>query len=383
MKKTTQLIILTGLLLAYSCQNVDERFTNFPKPKKNKISLKYHSPKIETIILNDEGVESSQIGFSGIHRGQDYYFFDVRFCWYYVFDLDGNYKARFLGQGGGPREIPIGRVAGGCILQDSSLFLLGHTLDHYIFDKNFERKTMFFLSDYRQDINSGISDWWTYTHEYDDLIIRNNKDKIFFNMYMEHPNFIFFQYPQRYLDRYHIFEVDITHEKPGNMYLKGYPPVYHKNTSLSTFIFSKINYDMDNAGNFYVSFEADTLIYKYDNQFKPLYSFGHSGKNMDMNRKRISDVNEWVRNYQQERIDRGYYGWIEYVEETNLLFRSYKRGSHAPDDGLQIYSGTTLIADLSVPKGFRVAGYVAPYYYSHAIADEKRELLIVYRFKLE
>jgi hypothetical protein len=42
-----------------------------------------------------------------------------------------------------------------------------------------------------------------------------------------------------------------------------------------------------------------------------------------------------------------------------------------------------LIADLSVPKGFKIGGYVAPYYYSQAIADIDKELLIVYRFKLE
>ena len=125
------------LLLTYSCQKVNNTDNRFPTSIGTTVDIKYNSLKLDIIILNEDGVESSQLGFSGIHRNQDYYFVDSRFCWYYVFDLEGNFKDRFLGQGGGPMETTVGKIATCCILPDTSLFLLGYQLDHYFYDKNF------------------------------------------------------------------------------------------------------------------------------------------------------------------------------------------------------------------------------------------------------
>jgi len=382
MKNITYLFLLIGLSSINSCQRSNNIDSRFPAPINIEVDFKYHSLKLDTIILNEDGVESSQLGFSGIHRNQDYYFVDSRFCWYYVFDFEGNFKARFLGQGGGPMETTIGRIATCCILPDTSLFLLGYQLDHYIYDKHFEKKKRFILKGdpFAGDITTN---WRAYTHEYSNLVCRSHKDKVYFNMYSEHPDFNYIEHLDRYLKKcHHIFEVNIATGEPGKMYAFGYPPVYHKNSFLYV-NFSSINYGIDNTGNFYVSYEADSLIYKYDNQFTPIYSFGYSGKNMNMKYIRTDNFEDCQRYYKQERIDKGYYSWIEYIDETNLLIRSYKKGSHAPDDGLQIYSNKTLVADLSVPKGFKIAGYVAPYYYSQVIVDEEKELLIVYRFKLD
>jgi hypothetical protein len=71
------------------------------------------------------------------------------------------------------------------------------------------------------------------------------------------------------------------------------------------------------------------------------------------------------------------------VPETGLTFRSYQKGSHTDHDGLQIYKAQTLIADVEVPKQFRVVGYVAPYYVTQILCNDYEETMKFYRFKLE
>ncbi|MDR3260793.1 MAG: hypothetical protein LBT78_03055, partial [Tannerella sp.] len=132
------LILLILLSLVY-CKEKKEEITLFPTPAKNSIDIKYSQLQLDTIVLNDEGVESSLIGFSGITHDKNIYFIDSRLCWYYVFDLNGNFKKRSLGSGQGPQETTIGRIATYCILDNLDLFLLGYNVDHYVYDKNFEK----------------------------------------------------------------------------------------------------------------------------------------------------------------------------------------------------------------------------------------------------
>ena len=66
-----------------------------------------------------------------------------------------------------------------------------------------------------------------------------------------------------------------------------------------------------------------------------------------------------------------------------MLFRSYVKGANAPYDGLQVYrSDKTMIADVDVPKGFKVLGYIKPFYYSQVAEDSEQGKLSIYRFRL-
>ena len=69
------------------------------------------------------------------------------------------------------------------------------------------------------------------------------------------------------------------------------------------------------------------------------------------------------------------------MNRTAILMVSQKGGSQSTD-GLQIYKDGVLLGDINVPKGLKVMGYVSPYYYSYVIADEEREIMYMYRFKL-
>jgi hypothetical protein len=380
-------VIIIGMLFLFSCEN-EHQFSLFPLPSDLSRRIEFATLDVDTIVLDERDVESSQMGFSGINQYKDYYFVDSRFCWYYVFDLDGNFKHRYLGQGAGPQETVVGRIATCCLLPDTSLFFMGLQLDHYIYDKYFNKRKYFSLyPEYGKGKEKSAADipenWTTYTHNYGNLKCRNiGNNRIYMDIYSEHPDFNYIEHAEEYLVKScHILEIDIANESVSNLLATGYPPMYYEKPH-NYVMFSGVNFDIDNQGNFYVNYEADSLIYQYDKTYKPLCSFGYQGFNMNMKYKQVVSFNE-IKQIRNEKTEKGYYSWVEFVDETGLLFRSYKKGIHEITDGLQIYSGKTLIADIAVPKGLKVAGYVAPYYYSQAVADEEKETLNVYRFTLD
>jgi hypothetical protein len=353
----------------------------FIEPLSNDEHLQYTDIVLDTIILNDEGVESSLEGFTGITKEGLIYFIDKRFCWYYTFDTTGACVSREFGQGSGSNETTIGKIAICCTLPDDKLFLLGYQLDHYIYDRNFNLKQFFVLTpDESEDMTLTSK---IYTHTYNNLVCHSYGENIYFNMYSEHPEFNYLEHTKDYLDKCrHISEVNVATGKDGNMYVEGYPDIY-KDDPNKYVIFLGINFDIDNRGNFYISYEADSVIYKCNSNFEPVVAFGFAGNSMDLNYVPIHDYKTCRKYYRKEREEKGYYKWIEYIDETGLLFRSYQKGINCAHDGLQIYSGNTLVADLEVPKNFRIAGYHEPYYYSYAIANEEKERLEVYQFRLD
>lgn len=86
--------------------------------------------------------------------------------------------------------------------------------------------------------------------------------------------------------------------------------------------------------------------------------------------------------YRRNRDTKGRYGWIEYIDETGILFRSYVKGRNSLTDGLQVYSDDVMVADVDVPEGFRVVGYIEPYYYSQVFEDDENGKLEIMRFRL-
>lgn len=176
-------------------------------------------------------------------------------------------------------------------------------------------------------------------------------------------------------------EVKLDNQDFGRLLATGFPPSYQEN-SLQKAILCSVNYDIDQNGNFYVTYEADSLIRQYDNDYNELKCFGYAGIDMDLNYKTITTLEESRKNWRNERLTKGYYNWLEYVDETGLLFRSYQKGETRSTDGLQIYKDGVLIGDVSVPKGLKVMGYIAPYYYSYVIPNEEKEFMYLYRFKL-
>ncbi len=129
-----------------------------------------------------------------------------------------------------------------------------------------------------------------------------------------------------------------------------------------------------------MGFEADSLLYQCDLNGVPQKAFGNAGSEMDTDYLPFRSF-ENPEPFLVNREEKGYYNWVEYVDETGLLFRSYKKGAGKPD-GLLIYKDGVLVGDVEVPQGMRVKGYIEPYYFSQIFEDDENESLKVFRFTL-
>jgi hypothetical protein len=160
-----------------------------------------------------------------------------------------------------------------------------------------------------------------------------------------------------------------------------YSPVYSEFENKKQF--SLTIFDISKEGLFFVSQEADSIIYCYNNNYEIKYAFGLPGKDMNIEYNNLNTVDEFKNSYLSERREFGYYNDLEYIDERKMLFRSYKKGIHKNVDGLQIYNDGILIGDVEVPLNFKVVGYSNSYFYSEAMIDEFNEVIHLFRFKLD
>ena len=366
------------LLIISGCTTKSGGFQCAPANSKAQISM--DSLRCEAIRL--DSISTSSFSESTITPDNDIVFIDKNFCKVSVFDTTGHFKRDYLGLGGAPHETQIGRIAAQTILSDGRLVLLGHNLDFHLF-KDYICDSIFILNRNCSD-QTLEGDSKTYTNQYNDMVCRSYKNNIYLNVYAEHPEFNYLEHTEKYLQECrHLWEIDLNQQKDTRLLAKGYPQSYHKDPKKHV-IFTGTCYDIDNKGNFYINYDTDPSIYVYDYDFNPIATYGLEGKNMNTDYLYIDNYKECRKNYRSERETKGYYYWIEYVDETGLLFRSYKKQSGTLD-GLQIYKEGIMIADINVPKGLRVMGYIAPYYYSYIIPQlaENDDSLILYRFKME
>lgn len=137
-----------------------------------------------------------------------------------------------------------------------------------------------------------------------------------------------------------------------------------------------------------VSFYADPKIYVIDKQKdKPLYTFGSSGRNMNTDYPLTDTYEEAEMQLDNHHKDYGYYHYLVYDPLNKMTFRGYKKGGNQSSDGLQVYKNTILIADIDVPKGFKVIGPLGRSFYASINTDESEgpsdEYLSFYRFTIK
>lgn len=364
-------IIIISLLILFSCS--DNSNGVVWKLNCNK-DIKISDIVVDTIKMDK--INSSCVGET-IVKSDSIYFIDKRFCWVFSFDMNGKLGRRYLGKGSGPSEINTGIIDGYSQLTNGGYLFVGAGNDCHLFSENFERKSSYTLNKgdrNKKDID--LSDFSIYTLMYPKLIFREYNGYVYFNQYCEHPSFDFTVNKDSYRDSRLLSRMDIRTGNVDSMYGR-YPNLYSER-ELNQFSF--FSFDISKTGDFYCCFEADSLIYKYDKNFNPLYAFGYAGREMNTDYLEINSYESLKKNYSAEREKKSYYDWIEYIDELDLVFRTYKRESKY--DGLQIYNNSILIADLNVPKGFRVSGYIKPYIYSNVKVDEESEEMEVYRFKM-
>ena len=367
----TSFFCLLCVVTYTSCGN--NKNTEYPISSVKQIQ--FSKLDLDAVYVPMDIETCSYNGFSGVD-GEHLYFWDQFFCFLYEISPSGLVLNRHIGLGNGPNEIHF-RHNSGITVVNNELLIMGNTYDVYLFE-DFRNREIIRLKITGSDNSLNGSKAYTSTSE----ILLKRGDKYFYNIYSEADYCNPWEHSIEYFTNAHILmEVDLKsgEEKPVGKYSRYYLENHKKVNHLF-----QISYDIDGENNFYVSYQADSLIYQYDKKFATLKVFGFKGLNMDTNyTSTLPNLDEFLRAWAYDIPNKGYYNWIKHIDETKMTFRSYQKGSHTDVDGLQIYQDGVLIADVEVPKHFKVAGYIPPYYISQIICDEEAETMKFYKFRLD
>ena len=384
-KKSFYLIALF-VLSFFSC-NEDEVIDEFYSAKQiTEKNFIYNSIEYETLVL--DSVSTSYQGFFHVNNDK-LNFLDSRFGWLFIFDTYGNLVDKKFGRGGGPTEISAAEIAYYAIKPNNGYFITGVSWDNYNFSEDYYLKNKSIMdwgSDFSKitDLQKEVNplDPKMYNLDYDKRAIATDS-YVLFPLNSQYQNFNL-SYENYFTEGKIFAKMDIETGKI-NQLIGRRSPFYEKNKNLG--LFSSVMIDIY-GNDFCFSFETDPTIYVLDKSLKNVKkSFGVSGRNMKMD---YPNINETVNRqdlisigklWNEGRSSKGYYTSIKYVPERQLLFRTYHKGGK-DTDGLQIYNDNIIIADVDVPKGFNVFGYIEPYFYSKSVIDDNDEQLFLYRFKL-
>lgn len=359
--------------LISSCKGgcVDEYSSFFCVPSDNQVCLTIDSLSLECIQPEVSGI--SYVGYSDIF-GDHLYFADRLFASLYQFDKNGLFEKVVIRNGNGPHEIPISRFEGYCISDDGHHFFLDSSTNIFEYDKEFNLINRLFCY-WKKKITKGKS--YEQTDSYstcwgDKVNLTVYNGKLYTNITGASETFNILA-----PDYYHLARIiEPRDAQTGDPYplLGRLSPEVRYMTA-----FQGDYFRITKEGAFVVAYEADDLMYVYDSCYQLQYAFGQPGYGMNKDYQPLS-VNHFQETLSQELETRGRYTSLSLVGD--LTFRTYLTGTPFMETRLQIYNGTTFIGDVQVPDGFKVLGYINPYYYSYFICDEDKELIRIYRFML-
>lgn len=335
--------------------------------KLDSISTSY---EIQTSIVNNEIIAV-----------------DPYLCYMYRFSADGHLKRRQLGQGHVKNETTIGKIAGHCFSADGKFILIGFQGETSVYDAsgNLEKTV---ITDYNNRSKADLKtvDCYNnpivYAKHYEDLICKEYNGQVYFNVDMFTPVYnIIDKQTDHIKNVYNIMAVDYSHQGELSLLIKGLPS-YYQNDTKSKILFTGAHFDLSNKGDIYIAHEADSLVYVYDTNQELKSIYGRAASGIQQDYTKCNNIDDFRDNYMQERSSKGRYTSLEFVDETNLLFRTYQLSDKAENDRMQIYKEGVLIGNTNIPKGMHVIGYISPYYYSQIMSDEDEQSLKIYRFKL-
>ncbi|WKD85237.1 hypothetical protein KCTC32516_00577 [Polaribacter huanghezhanensis] len=383
--KQNYIYILVFILIS-GCKEKNN-FEDFFKTEKTSIS-KILSNSIELDSIELDKIESSYTG-SIDYLDNKIAFVDFRFCWVYLFDLNGNLLERKLGQGRSEDELNISFIDGYSFLPNGKRIFLGSTNDIHIYDRNWKKIKQTTINR-NGSVPTGKgsnlkkvspNDASLYSFDYMNFNLKSFGNSIFAPIYSEHKLFNGLSGMDYYKEGNILVEIDLNNISFKRLFGRRTPQLlkYEYLMHHSTF-----NFDIDKNYNFYISHEIDPMIYVYDREYKIQYAFGVPGLNMDTNYTEINKLNlkKFRQLYFDDRPKKGYYTGVKVFEDLGLVFRSYQKGGGSLTDGLQIYKDKVLVLDIDVPKKLQIKNFYAPYFYSNAIIDEENEKINIIRFKL-
>ncbi len=373
---TKLLLLFATMILSFVGCNNDDRDKFFATPQNSPKEIKYDSLKFE--MQNITLPNTSFKGYTAV-RNDTIYFMDKYFIWLYVFDSELNIHGRHVGQGRGRGEVPTKNIYGYAIDENGNHILMSTTDNIYTISPSYE----FLGTTYYHYFNIGnntepvYKQLRHYSPVYEDLYINFYHDELFIAVEGASDDLIdFTQVGEKWYKKSRIImEIDKDKGEVDRVFGRVSP-----NVPMCTAVYEHF-FQIDGDGNFYVGFQADSVMYKYDNDYNLLSAFGYDGIGITKDYGKIptelDKINPFLR---KELAEKGYF--TSMTMANGHIFRTYRTGGDNNQDRMQIYEGETLVGDVAIPEQFKVTGYIAPYYYSNIVCDEDEERLTIYKFKL-
>jgi len=386
MKRSTAVSAIAAALLLFACQEVAEPNVHdaisFSVPSIHATNLRIDKIRFDKMALDSF---SSSLDGKLYISGSRLIFVDDHLCFLSEFDTSGRFVSRHLGRGKGPDELPVKKIGFFGRTSDGNYFFIGTSWDCYLFDKNFHHLDDYEINWHPSNRTGGAenrpdpstTDLYTLAYGFGAMDIDGTTAYLPLLSQARSFNSISPTYSS---DARMLATMDIRNGYIGKI-MGRLSPVYRENKNFQTQTY--LNFQLAPANQLYLSYPLDSFIYVSDRKFTIERKFGRKGRDMNMSYTAVDNIsNFWnVWNRQETRL--GHYGAIKYIKDMNLLFRSYQKGIPSSSDGLQIYRNDTIVADIDVPKGFEVIGYIYPYFYSNAFSDEDKERVGFYKFRID
>lgn len=363
-------------ILAITVVSCEDDYS-FECPNNSKTNIQYDSIQISKVELSD--FETCTFGITEV-VGDKIYFADKQFKTVHEFDTDGKLIRKVLGAGRSRREhssiiehFYYSPEKGCFIILDNGNQLYTYDLDSVGMiireTKSFYKKGGALYSNMAEKSES-------YSVLYDKLRFRDYEGMLYMSVAGNHPLFNMF-IPGYFSDARIIRGVSLKKGDNTTIILGRMSPETHEHQSRKQFFM--FDFDLDEDGTFFVNYELDSLIYKLDTKGDVIGSFGNEGRDLDFDEHSNLSQDQYRDEYTDERKYKSYYKMIRKIGD--YTFRTYQKRMNSTTDGLQIYDGEILVADVDVPKGIDVVNRIGDYYYSAVMYDDTSEKSYVYKFK--
>ena len=304
----------------------------------------------------------------------------------HAYDTLGKWQNTPITHGNGSQKVRS--IYSAVVAPDGHLAIFGNHWNFAIFDAGWNKTDSLYF-DFTRSKRSFISQWICpdpnfydiYEAAYDRMQFAcYGNHTVIFPITSEHPFFNGYQGPNvRKFYKYARTIGMLDLESKSFEMFGHFPPVYRKRKIPN---FMHVSFDV--AGDtLYLSYNADSLIYKTDLKTKKIFgAFGEGVRNMNTDYPRHRNFEEADRAVQKDRSDFGYYGNLFYDPVSGLLFRTCYQGGSRPYDLMQVYRGDRLAGTFEVPHLFQLFGTLNGTFYGTAVHDIENERFIIYKFRI-
>ncbi|MCG8475707.1 MAG: hypothetical protein MI784_09555 [Cytophagales bacterium] len=343
------------------------------------------------ISLSSLNLDSVQISHAGVSltgkwlcKGDELVWGDYLTSKAFFYNKELKLEKTALGQGRGPKEIPVKRWTDFDVNNDRFV-VFSSTQDYYVINKDWEvqrnryefktpNKSRAELTANPQPEDMGI---------YEGKYMPNMTAKLLNDKYAIvpietcHIKFNAF-ISRKFYEEIRIFGLLNLKDKKIERMFGRLSPEYRNYKFIPQFTFTP--FDVYN-NRIITGYDIDSSMYLMDTKGEIEFKFGFSGREMEQKYTEVQSTDDYMAIY-QERKKHGHYTYIKCFPDQEIVFRGYTKDGNQATDGLQIYKDFNLIADLDVPKDMVVFGYIAPYFYAQLPSDLEKDTLQLNKFSL-